>query len=552
MNDVNSHYQNRILLPWMVTRCFQLALLLAFSGCDRIKTADPQQTQQVHASVVSKAEAIPQSEELSDFYRFSAMSSCSSTGCHGQELPRNTDSQVVGCSRNEAVIWHAVDPHTEALVSLESPLAKQIMSKLYDENDRQAIRETSCLSCHAPQLIPAGQTETQIELSVIPQNTECMMCHGVEGEWIQAHPTWAVSQEEKAEKRMRGAGMTPLAHPDQRVQLCVSCHIGSSGDEDLGIVSREVDHDLIGAGHPRLDFDFSAFSNAISPHWNHEPEEDHPSLSNWIIGQWYGMQASLELLEYRLQPDSAGYVQMEFSEMSCFACHRELDSRDLRSKVNQHEGSKWGNPYQDFFPAMLDSFFIVQNGNQEISGEINQLKNNLASIENGFEIHNWSHLGDKMEACKNCLNAMQLIQQSDNLTSPFGNEIEISQVKTFLDAVQITIREDLRQNRLSWRKAVSFTLLIPHLLAEVELQSALKIEIETELDELRHVLDFEALPDASGAERRYLFHSPAGYFTNEETGILMESILSKLDALFSTEAPDVTPDSKLETQPSLN
>lgn len=552
MTIVNSHCQIPMRLHGIIFWCFQTLLLFTVAGCGPINSSEPQQIQQVHSSEASIEKTFTLSDELSQISRYSVMSSCSSTGCHGQEFPVKTDTEARSCSRNEAVIWHEVDPHTEALTCLNSPLAAQIMSKLYDENNRLAIRETSCLSCHAPQLIPSGFTETQIELAVMPQNTECMMCHGVEEEWIQDHPNWSVSLENSDEKRIRDAGMTPLSQPHQRVQLCASCHIGSAGDANQGMVSREVNHDMIGAGHPRLDFDFSAFSNAILPHWNHEHEEDHDHLSNWILGQWYGMQATLELLEYRLQTDSNGNSQLEFSEMNCFACHRDLDNRVLPMKVNQHEGSKWGNPYQEFFPAMLDSFFHAQNDKKESLVEIVQLKNNLASIDKGFEIHNWSRLDREKGSCKNSLNAMAMIQQSNNLITPFNSVIEKAQVETFLNAVQKTIRLDLRQNRLSWRKAVSLTLLIPHLLAEVELQTALKVEIESELDELRQVLDFETIPDSSGAGRKYLFHSPAGYFANAETGILIESILSKLDSIFSIEEPDVISEPIVDPQTPLN
>ena len=64
----------------------------------------------------------------------------------------------------------------------------------------------------------------------------------------------------------------------KRAEKCVSCHVG---DE-----SRNVDHELIAAGHPDLVFDLETYTAMLPPHWRTAPSdgvEDGPGL--W--GRWW-------------------------------------------------------------------------------------------------------------------------------------------------------------------------------------------------------------------------------------------------------------------------
>jgi hypothetical protein len=95
----------------------------------------------------------------------------------------------------------------------------------------------------------------------------------------------------------------------------------------------DVNHDLIAAGHPRLNFEYSAYLEAYPKHW----EEKKPSTAeDWAIGQAVIARASFKLLADRAQssvdqkenPPAAVAPWPELSELECFSCHHSLH-RDL-------------------------------------------------------------------------------------------------------------------------------------------------------------------------------------------------------------------------------
>ena len=50
-----------------------------------------------------------------------------------------------------------------------------------------------------------------------------------------------------------------------RIEQCAGCHIGQ--DARGGLPLRDVNHDLIAAGHPRLNFEFAAYHENQPKHW---------------------------------------------------------------------------------------------------------------------------------------------------------------------------------------------------------------------------------------------------------------------------------------------
>jgi hypothetical protein len=122
-----------------------------------------------------------------------------------------------------------------------------------------------------------------------------------------------------------------------RAQLCASCHVG---DPQLG---RDVNHDLIAAGHPRLNFEFHAYLGVMPKHWTDTPgakigfrtdRETHAEA--WAIGQLVSAESALRLLAARAEsaekqtgsPDAAQSAPWpEFAEYGCYACHHQLDSQ---------------------------------------------------------------------------------------------------------------------------------------------------------------------------------------------------------------------------------
>jgi hypothetical protein len=129
----------------------------------------------------------------------------------------------------------------------------------------------------------------------------------------------------------------------------VTCHVGDS--------DREVNHDLIAAGHPRLNFEFGAFQAIMPKHWREEGEEARPDFEAraWAVGQVVSAQAALALLAHRARPGSQPWP--EFAEYDCFACHHDLAEPSWRQKpghyANRTPGSfPWGTWYYAMLPQL--------------------------------------------------------------------------------------------------------------------------------------------------------------------------------------------------------
>jgi hypothetical protein len=99
----------------------------------------------------------------------------------------------------------------------------------------------------------------------------------------------------------------------KRAEKCVSCHVG---DE-----TRNVDHELIAAGHPDLVFELDTFTAILPPHWR--TSQDEGGGKDWAVGQAVALRESLKRLARRTQQQAAT-AWPEFAEFECFACHHEV------------------------------------------------------------------------------------------------------------------------------------------------------------------------------------------------------------------------------------
>jgi hypothetical protein len=83
----------------------------------------------------------------------------------------------------------------------------------------------------------------------------CESCHGASGRWLGPHTTLGWRDRPWPEKA--ALGMRNTKDLASRARLCAGCHVGDGGSDDLP--ARDVNHDLIAAGHPRLNFELSAY-----------------------------------------------------------------------------------------------------------------------------------------------------------------------------------------------------------------------------------------------------------------------------------------------------
>jgi hypothetical protein len=134
--------------------------------------------------------------------------------------------------------------------------------------------------------------------------------------------------------------MRPTKTLAARAGLCVDCHVGTAG--------RDVNHELIAAGHPRLNFEFAAYLANMPPHWVDDTRGSYPAQA-WAIGQAATAKAALALLADRArraesaQGEHAEARWPEFSEYDCFACHHDLADEKWR-KSRAASGALAGTP----------------------------------------------------------------------------------------------------------------------------------------------------------------------------------------------------------------
>jgi hypothetical protein len=163
------------------------------------------------------------------------------------------------------------------------------------------------------------------------EGVSCESCHGSAERWVRPHSqnAWRTMRDERFSPEF---GMRDTESWPSRVETCLPCHVGSRRAEDGRL--RDVDHDLIAAGHPALRFDPLRYFQNLPAHWDRTAVETaDASLTVYqkhLVGRWKVLEAAARLAEDRVR-GPAGVPPTpapELSEYDCFACHRALQSPD--------------------------------------------------------------------------------------------------------------------------------------------------------------------------------------------------------------------------------
>jgi hypothetical protein len=275
-----------------------------------------------------------------------ATAGCATSNCHG-------GAQTAGKAwKTSAFVFLERDPHTHAFDVLFDGRSREMIRRLARPNNEDLESdstwylqelETRCLSCHATPL-PGNESPLARHTGVdtayqhYALGVSCESCHGKASQWLGKHLSEAWSNGEGTDKA--SFGFRELEKPAIAAQTCVGCHIGTPG-------KSQVTHDLIAAGHPRLDFDFAAWFASLPPHWDGSftaAAEFHSQA--WNIGQ-------RETLNARLRLVAAPHTQQtEFAHMDCFACHHALKyPQDFTAGSGHYvEGTQlsFGSPWKVF------------------------------------------------------------------------------------------------------------------------------------------------------------------------------------------------------------
>lgn len=363
------------------------AILFAVAGRGRVETAPPT------GEASAKANVIEPNAKTASTPRLVGNASCAAAACHGGLSGHPT----VGA---EFPIWSARDPHSRAYSVLLNDLSQQMAKNL--KLLQPAHESAVCLNCHSP----AAATETAPDRERHPlDGVGCEQCHGAAEHWLTAHVRKDWRPRSVAEKQR--LGYRDLTDVLTRAKLCADCHVGGPG--------RDVNHDLIAAGHPRLFFELSAFHANWPKHWpfeadakrhsvagdrgpgadqtsptrkrgveqgaedrKQEPGSGKPTASYfeaklWAVGQVVTAQRSLELLAQRAAnaESTPAASWPELAEWNCFACHHDLQSaswRQTRTDLSRVKGSLVGNGW----PYALIETLALETKQAKLVGENSQ------------------------------------------------------------------------------------------------------------------------------------------------------------------------------------
>jgi hypothetical protein len=170
--------------------------------------------------------------------------------------------------------------------------------------------------------------------------------HGPSERWLTAHYQ-AGWKELPNRTKWNDYGFKPTKNLVARIAACTECHVGGP--------DRDVNHDLIAAGHPRLNFEYTRFHFA-SHYQRHWQEPADFELRAWFIGQVVNLRATVGLLQARAaqsirNPERTPWP--EFAEASCFACHQTIGREELRRQGVSRSRSSGLPPWQSWSTAMI-------------------------------------------------------------------------------------------------------------------------------------------------------------------------------------------------------
>lgn len=269
---------------------------------------------------------------------------CSAAACHGGPAPSLTSPIDAHGWLGSATHWQARDPHTRAYDALNVPLATEMMARLKVPKPTggflKATEYDRCLACHTdPQLV--GQPG--VPESVLAQGIGCETCHGNAERYLRDHTTWRTPADRAA--GYAATGMAPLHDLGRRAAACAGCHVGAPAG-DGSSVRRDMNHDMIAAGHPRLDgFDFAEAQLRLTPHWfekdrtrpGQPPRGPDGAWRTWLVGRAACGEAAARLLGDR----ASHGVWPELAESDCRGCHQTIPGPERPAVVGKLGAMRW-------------------------------------------------------------------------------------------------------------------------------------------------------------------------------------------------------------------
>jgi len=375
-----THRQNRdfFAIRRFAGFCIAIAIISGFGRMAAVAPAEPETATQ--PTEIPPGKLVSPAKDL----KYIGVGGCSAAACHGGPVTSDP-SRLWNCSytiwatqeplaspesRSTKTANHAqlIDKHNRAYAVLYDKRSKQIvqlLDHLPDVEAAQPYKDARCVACHSVPRDPAT-----VPISIMADGVGCELCHGPAKNWLARHTEKQWIEDYHSGKAAPLPDMNDTRSLLSRARICAGCHVGSPGD--AAQLTRDVNHDLIAAGHPRLDFAFHAFLGVMPKHWSDVAAKlgfkpDRATHADaWAIGQVVAVEAALNLLAHRAADDGkdAQCPWPEFSEYDCFACHHQLDGKfpsprqrtaGQRSGPNRFGSLRWGTWY---FPEVR---FLIES-----------------------------------------------------------------------------------------------------------------------------------------------------------------------------------------------
>ena len=255
------------------------------------------------------------------------ISSCAASNCHGGVIGRGP------AWKSSSSLWLSRDPHARAGLVLQNKRSQEIVNRLLqqpgkevDPRERNSVLRKRCLSCHVTATPSQCESNEPLSTGFLVGGVSCESCHGAAGTWLDEHYANNFHGVERDASGLRDNDSIVA-----RTQGCVRCHVGSRTVD--GMV-RDMNHDLIAAGHPVLRFDMASYQRALPQHWSPRPslDTDDSAIVTRRVGRNITLAAAADLAGERAEAFLQGETVPipEFSDYDCFACHQSLSVEQFR------------------------------------------------------------------------------------------------------------------------------------------------------------------------------------------------------------------------------
>lgn len=239
--------------------------------------------------------------------------------------------------------WQRDDYHARAFHSLLTPRSLAIARHL---GITDPARSDTCLDCHTDD-VPAGQRGPRFSLS---DGIGCEACHGGSERWITDHVTAHRSHAANLQE-----GMYATDDPEQRAQLCMSCHFGST--------DRPMTHAIMAAGHPPLLFELTTFTAIQPAHYRVDADYRQRKhyvgpAETWAIGQAVAVASLLDQMAAGIDKHPAGAAP-DFYLYGCYSCHQPMQPES--TLVTAEDAPAGSLPLAMSSLQMLDTILDASN-----------------------------------------------------------------------------------------------------------------------------------------------------------------------------------------------